>query len=142
MNLPNRFTSAHAEKIHTSPTESKLSAVHLRTRGENVKKAVFSAKTNGSPPHTRRKLKASRHEDNPTRFTSAHAEKIVFGWDKRFRVAVHLRTRGENIRVGSVFLCRLGSPPHTRRKYLNLLANIEFLLVKCQFSFAFFLDGD
>ena len=68
----------------------------------------------GSPPHTRGRLKAPAAEALRERFTPAYAGKIKNQPCIQNQSGVHPRIRGEDFSTVKLFPLTPGSPPHTR----------------------------
>ena len=112
-----RFTPAHAGKTDRRLNHCQAVSVHPRTRGEDEKGGFHAVAASGSPPHTRGRPEQPLPERPLHRFTPAHAGKTCSfnGWSTG--MAVHPRTRGEDVAALRVFASAPGSPPHTRGRH-------------------------
>ncbi len=112
-----RFTSACAESTPTRRPGRAPRTVHLRLRGEHTATMAVSMLASGSPPPARRALGTEDRQRLPVRFTSACAESTRAVGGKHRRSPVHLRLRGEHVRIQGAVGLPFGSPPPARRAH-------------------------
>ena len=91
---------------------------HPRIRGENVPNSTYGAYEVGSPPHTRGKCTHITTCLAGVGITPAYAGKISKFRDNSCSSRDHPRIRGENRTRRGRRECPVGSPPHTRGKFL------------------------
>ena len=112
LNISGRFISVHTENRNLPICPRSLVTVHLRTHGEQRKRAVLLALQGGSSPYTRR--------------TDCKAAGISESQ------AVHLRTHGEQTPAFVSLVFAAGSSPYTRRTDCALrlpLTKLRFISV-------------
>ena len=111
-----RLIPAHAGKTRSLTRIVWWSPAHPRSRGENVRGAVYSPTSAGSSPLTRGK----RGRREPTRWVQrlipAHAGKTFASSTPPSAYPAHPRSRGENVRDGGLAGRGEGSSPLTRGK--------------------------
>ncbi len=103
-----RFTSARAERTAAPPAWALWTAVHLRSRGEDLSPVIGWIVAGGSPPLARRGLHYALVGVASARFTSARAERTEGPPPCPWGGPVHLRSRGEDPSRPAVLgaLCR------------------------------------
>ena len=117
-----RFTPAYAGKIDWRRQDHRADEVHPRIRGEDFFVVSASGICVGSPPHTRGRLPDPERRGLLQGFTPAYAGKIAFGADHILTFRVHPRIRGEDPDSVDGVNCMMGSPPHTRGRFLRVSA--------------------
>ena len=94
---------------------------HPRIRGENPISTSRRAQSLGSPPHTRGKSGTRAGAFLYTRITPAYAGKIPDLVAAYIQDEDHPRIRGENFDEFHPMRTQVGSPPHTRGKFVFVL---------------------
>ena len=116
-----RITPAHAGKSASSRATGGAITDHPRTRGEKFLIIADTQGSTGSPPHTRGKATITSARRFIIRITPAHAGKSAKLSITRDERRDHPRTRGEKFLLRRYKIAKLGSPPHTRGKVLNII---------------------
>ena len=119
-----RFTPAYAGKIMRRSPKISAHGVHPRIRGEDSFTSSSFANDRGSPPHTRGRSGSGASYSVTFGFTPAYAGKIIRPRLCSWRSWVHPRIRGEDDVLYPQNSFPLGSPPHTRGRFMpqNLTA--------------------
>ena len=107
---------AHAGKTSPSPTASKSSWAHPRSRGENGALIYIPLDCSGSSPLTRGKLPHRGSDRSVGRLIPAHAGKTSARRHPRAADRAHPRSRGENSGCERGSPGEWGSSPLTRGK--------------------------
>ena len=89
------ITPAHAGKRPEYTFITSLYEDHPRTRGEKTITAPLYNHQQGSPPHTRGKVRSCKGNVTDLRITPAHAGKSSAQGLKKAHYQDHPRTRGE-----------------------------------------------
>ena len=91
---------------------------HPRIRGTNYQCTCYTLLHSGSPPHTRDKFNSLTGKFGQNRITPAYAGQIILIKLQSQVQQDHPRIRGTNELIYSMIKAIIGSPPHTRDKYL------------------------
>ena len=112
------FTPAYAGKIPDVPGNASGDEVHPRIRGEDCATGLGSTVEQGSPPHTRGRLRHRVGQYGRAGFTPAYAGKIGLTHFVVLDDEVHPRIRGEDYPRSYGVFRQMGSPPHTRGRFV------------------------
>ena len=114
------ITPAYAGQIVDYLNQKGQGRDHPRIRGTNIYPMRKSRMKSGSPPHTRDKWVSGNTKEHKDRITPAYAGQMNFVIDEISIKGDHPRIRGTNYWSNLLTSQRIGSPPHTRDKYLKI----------------------
>ncbi len=110
-----RLTSACADRTSAASPRAMSPTAHLRTRGEYVCRTDRHHCHVGLPRLAQRARRPQCHRGPNHRFTSARAERTCGRATSSTTKSAHLRSRGEDTKMGWPVVSVAGSPPLARR---------------------------
>ena len=117
------ITPAYAGQIFMEICEILANEDHPRIRGTNQRHLCCQKSAVGSPPHTRDKFIYAFMHIHIIGITPAYAGQIRIFRSHGTATKDHPRIRGTNLNTALIAFSYLGSPPHTRDKFVTISQN-------------------